>query len=222
MAVIQSGVTTDVATVDPTTKALRSSLRPPEGEHYRIGSASGLITGVAAATATAGHLFSFRWGSSAEFALVWRVVAKVVTIAGYTAAQEVGIDLIKATGYTASHTGGTGLTLTTTNGKKRTGSNVTNLTSARIATTGALTAGTHTLDAQALAFGGFSELAAGAAVPKGIYGLDFNAAAGFGGPLVLAQDEGFVIRNLILQGAGGTARLYVEVDWSEVPSATAW
>lgn len=222
MAVIQSGVTTDVATVDPTTKAIRASIRTPEGEHYRIGSASGLFTGVAAATATAGHLFSFRWGSATEYALIWRVVAKVVTVAGYTAAQEVGIDLIKATAYTASHTGGTALTLTTTNGKKRTGSNVTGLTSARIATTGALTAGTHTLDAQALAFGGFSELAAGAAVPKGVYGFDFNADPDYGGPLILAQDEGFIIRNLILQGAGGTARLYVEVDWSEVTSPTAW
>jgi hypothetical protein len=32
----------------------------------------------------------------------------------------------------------------------------------------------------------------------------------------LAAGEGLIVRNLVAMGAGGTARVYVEVDWREV------
>ena len=41
--IIQSGATTDIATVDPVTKAVRVSQRPLDGEHYRLAMSTGLI-----------------------------------------------------------------------------------------------------------------------------------------------------------------------------------
>lgn len=209
--------------VDATHKANRATMRAIEGTRYRLGFQSGLVTGVAAATASAGHLFAFRWGSAAGVALIHRVRAKWVTVAGFTAAQEIGLDMIRATGYSASHSSGTAVTLAAPNLKKRQSHAASLLTDARGPTTGALTAGTHTLDAQAMAYAGYSELAAGATVPKGAMLLDFDAHMDFGGgPLELATNEGFIIRNTVLMGAGGTARLSVEVDWTEVGTAAGY
>lgn len=222
MALIESGAGATNLTVDPVLKAARVSPRPMEGEHYRLGVASGLITTVAAATASAGHLFAFRWGSSAENAYVNRIHAVWKTVVGFTAAQEIGMDCIRATGYSASHSGGTGVTLTAPNLKKRASFGVSLLTDARYPTTGALTAGTHTFDAQPLMADSAWELAAAATVPKQAMEMDIRFEPEFGGPLVLTQNEGFVIRNSILMGAGGTARLFVMVDWTEGPTGTDW
>lgn len=217
MAKIVSGATADILTIDATSKAARSSLRPIEGTRYRAGASTGLLAGVAAASATAGHIFAFRWGSATNYALIHRVRAKWVTVLGFTAAQEVGLDMILATGYSANHASGTVSTLTGVNLKKRQSFAASGVTDIRTSTTSALTAGTHTLNAQASAFGGYSELAAAATVAKGQFTLDFDGHVDFGGgPLELAQNEGFIIRNLITMGAGGTARVYIEVDWTEV------
>lgn len=222
MAQIKSGATADLLTVGPTFKEGRFSARPIEGGRYRLGFQSGLITAVAAASATAGHLFAFRWGSGAGVGLIHRVTARWVTIAGFTAAQEIGLDLIRATGYSASHAGGSPATLTGVNLKRRQSMAASMLTDARGPTTGALTAGTHTLDAQAMAFDSFAELAAGATVGKGRMLLDMETHVNTGGPMELATNEGFIVRNLIAMGAGGTARLSVEVDWSEVGLGAGW
>jgi len=222
MGVIQSGATVDLSTVDPTSKALRVSQRPIEGEQYRLAATSGLLTAVAAGTATAGYLFAFRWGSATEACLLHRVIAKWRTIAGFTAAQEINLDIIRATGFSASTTGGTAATLTGNNTLKRTSQNVTQLTDARIGTTTALTAGTQTLDTMSMAFDGASEMATGAAIPRTSFEVEADFTVVRGGPLVLLQNEGFIVRNLILMGAGGTARVSVEVDWSEVGTGTNW
>lgn len=222
MAGIRGGVSAALVNVGATNLALNTSLRAIEGTRYRLAQQSGLITVVAAATASAGHLFAFRWSSAAGVCLVHRVRAKWATVAGFTAAQEIGIDLIRATGYSASHTSGTAATLTGVNLKRRQSMAASALADARISATGALTAGTHTFDANAMAFDSFSELAAAATVAKGQMVVELDAQMDFGGPLELATNEGFVIRNTILMGAGGTARLTVEVDWTEVGTGVAY
>ena len=68
---------------------------------------------------------------------------------------------------------------------------------------------------QPLTSGFFSELAAGAAVPKGQFDILLEPQHEGGYPLVLAADEGLVLCNEILMGAGGTARVVFEIDWIE-------
>ena len=206
---------TPALAVDDTFKAARVSQRPVEGDHYRLVLQSGLLTTVAAATATAGHIAAFRWTHATKACLVHSVRIRWRTIAGFTAAQEVGVDLIRATAYTASHTGGTTATLTSPNFKKAVASAATNLGYAGIGTTGALTAGTHTLDTHSMGFESFAELAAAATVAKGRFDLFVDFEMDLGGPLILMQNEGLIVRNSILMGAGGTARVCFSVNYSE-------
>ena len=185
---------------------------------FRTCAVSGLITTVAAGTAAAGHIFAARWTNVSKFAVVTRFRARWTTIAGFTAAQEVAMDLFVTRSYTASHTNGTGLTISGNNAKKRSSHNSTAFGDIRVATTGALTNGTNTFDAQPIAFGAFAELAAGATVPKGFFDLEVSQNDLAMHPIVLSQDTGLVLRNVVLMGAGGSARVAVEFDWMEVDS----
>ena len=181
---------------------------------YRIQAGTGLLAGVAAASATAGHVFAFRWAQAGKFAVIERMIAKWRTIAGFTAAQEVGLDLAVVRGLAASHTGGTGISLAADAYKKRTLHGTSNANDVRIGTTGALAAPNGLL-VSSVAADGFAELAAGVAVAKGFFNVEF--APEFPTyPLVLAAGEGLIVRNLVAMGAGGTARVYVEIDWREV------
>jgi hypothetical protein len=209
-----------IAEVESNTRALRITNRPIDVGAlgaYRTAEFSGLMTVIAAKTATAGHIFAWRWGDATRVALLRQLRIRYSIISGFTAAQELGFDAVIARSYTASHTAGTALTLTGNSFKKRTSMATTLLTDARIATTAALTAGTHTLDAQPFLINSRRTLAAAATVE----GLDFEETISFwdgAHPFVFVQNEGFVIRNNILMGAAGTVRLDVEVDWEEVAS----
>jgi hypothetical protein len=189
---------------------------------FRIAAVSGLLTGVAAGTSTAGHLFAMRWAPAAggatsrQIAVISRLRARMVTIAGFTAAQEVGIDLSVLRTYTAAHTGGTAQDLTGNNQKKRSVMQSSIVADMRIGTTGALTAGTHTFDAQPIAQSVYAELAAAATVAKGAVELFMSTEDLDRHPLILANNEGICIRNTIAMGAGGTARLVVELEWLEL------
>jgi hypothetical protein len=199
--------------------AQRASIRPPyvgSNGAYRVCALSGLITGIAAGTASAGHIFAMRWGHATKLCIVTKLRAKWTTVAGFTAAQEIGMDAYIARTYTADHAGGTAVTLTTNSCKKRASYGTTDMTSMRHASTTALTGSSFTLDANPIAYGGASELATGAAVPKTSFSLDIVDDATSGHPIILATNEGIVVRNTVLMGAGGTARVAFEVDWLEV------
>jgi len=194
------------------------------GNGYTIGPATGLLTGVAAGSATAGHIFAARWAPAAgkpTLAILTRLRIRWLTIAGFTAAQEVGLDLSRVTGYTAAHTGGTALVATGLR-KDRTfhANGVPFPDSAfndiRIGTTGALTAGTHTFDPTPFRQDGYSELAAAATVAKGSFQLFYSNEDLNAEPIILAANEGIVARNTIAMGAGGTARVTVEMSWVEL------
>jgi hypothetical protein len=186
---------------------------------YRLCEETGLITGIAAGTASAGHIFALRYAHATKLMLVTMFRARWVTVSGFTAAQEVGLQLFRTTAYTVAHSGGTSITTTGEELRKRaTHGNANNIT-ANISTTGALTNGTHTIGTHKLAAGSFAELAAGAAVPKGFFEIGFKMGdPGWEYPLVLSQNQGLILRNSILMGAGGTARVAVEMEWLEVDS----
>lgn len=219
MAISLIGASGSSPDVNPALKALRVTQYPVEALGlYRFTAVSGLMTTVAAATSTAGHVFAFRNTSTTLVIPVYLRLA-YRTIAGFTAAQEVGFDLVVARSYAASHTGGTQISTASNGLKKRTSYATSVLGDARIATTGALTAGTHTLDAQPMLSDVYAELAAAATVAKGRCEAAWDMTNGQDGPLILAQNEGLVARNSILMGAGGTVRLIVDCAWVE---ATAY
>jgi hypothetical protein len=176
--------------------------------HYRMTAVSGLITGVVAGTATAGHLFVFRNPSSSVLLYVTRARFGWYTTTGFTAAQEMALELFRASSYSAAHTGGTAVTA-----QKRKTSYAASAATARIATTGELTAGTHTLGSQPLLRRGVVELADGAAVVKRTFDLDWIPRDDH--PEALAQNEGLILRNAVAMGAAGVGRLVAEIDYFE-------
>ncbi len=188
------------------------------GGSYSLALCSGLLTVVAAQTATAGHVAAFRNSSTTNQVVINRILAKWWTTTGFTSAQVVGLNLVTARGYTTSHSGGTAATITTSNGKKNVDHATISGIDFRIGTTAELTPGVHTLDAQAFANEGTQELAASATVPLKKFTLDYTPVAGR--PLVLHQDEGFIVGNRVLGGTAGVWNVAVEVDFDLVTDGT--
>jgi len=175
------------------------------------------MTGIAGA----GPIFSFRWAQANAYAVIQQVKITGMITTAFTTPQVNDIDMIAARSFTASDTGGTALTPTGNTGKARTSMGTTQVADIRIATTAALGAGTRTLDASAMWIGHYitGNTAVTGAAPQGvvqdliIYEPDLNAAQH---PLVLALNEGFVLRIVTAQGAVGVTTIYVHVKWAEV------
>lgn len=186
---------------------------------YRTGAKSGLITTIAAGDATNGHVWAARWAPDVtntpaamrRAALIQRLRVRCFTIAGFTAAQEFSLALFKLTGYTAAHSAGTALAPT----KKRV-AHPAPLMTGQIALAVQLTAGTQVIAAEPIAVGVSSELAAAATVQKGVIDMFLSTEDLAEYPIVLAPNEGLLLRNEIVMGAVGTARLVVEMDWLEL------
>jgi len=178
---------------------------------YSLTMASGLLTTVAAGTASAGHLAAVRYVAPSPLKSfhVTRLRFTWQTVAGFTVAQEMSVAAFLLSSYSAAHTGGTaGVVVPRAPGLDATG------LSGRIGTTGALTAGTQTIGAL-LARGSFSELAASAIVQRGFIDEQKGGEDDPHVVCVLGDDDGILVRNEILMGAGGTGRLVFEVDGFE-------
>jgi hypothetical protein len=213
---LKSGATSDILTVDPGFNSARATLYPPEAiAHYRLCATSGVITGVAAGTATAGFLFALR-APATNVMVMQRLKVKLWTIVQPTATLEVSLKAFRLTGYTVAVTGGTTIALTSPQFKKRTAYASTTIQAASIATTGALTAGTHTLDTNEFVSEGTSEAAAAEATSPNLIELEYlgNEAGEHG--MIFTGNEGFIIRNEVLMSAAFTCRMSVAVDWFEV------
>lgn len=184
---------------------------------YKVSAISGTI---AAALAANSEVFQFRWPEASNLALVYRVRVSAAPIAVTTVAAIFGLEMRVARSWTVAGSGGTRLTLTGNNAKLRTSMGTSLVNDAGIATTAALTVGTKTLEAQAtgaavmqlgtLAVTGFGENRILAPTPL----FDANGESQM--PLVLAQNEGFVIRNPFVGPATMTWSIQVEVVWAEV------
>lgn len=189
---------------------------------YITGRYSGLITGVVAGDATNGHLWAARFAVPAATALVdkrrvaviQRLRVRAFTVTGYTAAQEVLLAVYKLTGYSVDHSGGT----TLTPDKKFVGpsSSPAPLMTGHMATTAQLTAGTHVIGTDSIRAASCAELAAAATVQKGSIDILMSTEDLIQHPLELTNQEGILVRNEVAQGAAGTMRLVVEMDWHEL------
>jgi hypothetical protein len=176
---------------------------------YRHTFTSGAVTTIAAGTATAGHILALRSGTAGKAALVKSIEVEFLLTTAFGAAQRVGFDAFIARGYTVAHTGATALTIT--GGGANAGSAAPFITG-RVASTAALTAGTHTLDANPIAKGHLWASAIGALLGPRFY--DF--ASSKQGGLLLQENEGLVVRNLVLMGATGVGEWTFTVEWDEL------
>ena len=224
MAIQVQGNGGTILEVDGATfRAGRVTPRPTD--HGSFGSFSyGGFTGILpAALGAASEIFQFRWADASRLCLINEIkLSAAVSTTMFAVGVPVQIDLVKATGWTIAGTGGTAITPAATL-KKRTSMASTLITAGdiRIATTAALGAGTKTLEAAGanplaalLAAGPITGSLSGIIIPTDT--MLFRAGVGDGQhPILLAQNEGIVIRSVAVP-ITGTWMATVTIDWTEV------
>ncbi len=203
-----------VAEVDPNFRALHVTRRPIDVGvlgSYRKALVSGTI---AAALGADSIVYAFRYGG-ANLCIPRRILISAGDLVGFTAGFVV-FNLFPARAFSASDTGGTAATLTGNNSKLRTSMATTGVSDIQIANTGAMSAGTRTLDADPM-----DTIAASVVATAGQRILDKSelfSARDDEWPLVLAQNEGFEIHATV--PATGTWKLGVTTIWDEVTTAS--
>lgn len=221
MAIKLQGHGGTTAEVDGTNfRAVRGVNRPTD--HGTAGAYSvGLLSGVIpAAFAANSEFFQFRWNEATRLCAINEIkISACVSTTFFAAGVPLQIDLVKATAWSAAGTLGTRVTPAALL-KKRTSmsSSLVNASDIAIATTAALGAGTKTLETYALATinapGPITASLNGQIIAPGT--TFWRAEVGDGQhPLVLANQEGFVIRSVAVP-ATGTWQVAVTVDWTEV------
>jgi hypothetical protein len=221
MAIQGQGSGGVVAEVDGTTfRAWRFTPRPVDHGAlgaYCVGLRSGVI---AAALGANSEIFQFRWSDGTRYAVVRKIrIHAAVSTTFFAAGVPLQVDLLKATGWSAAGSGGTRATPAALLKRRSSmGSTLVAANDIGIASTGALTAGTKTLETLAL-----GSIVAACPITASLYGqiiapgtILWQAEVGDGEhPLVLAQNEGFVITVPGIP-ATGTWMAGVTVDWAEV------
>lgn len=199
---------------------LQVTLMPSGGNSYRFSSFTGTI---AAALAANSEVLQFRFVSGTQtYAIVEKVVLDGMgLVAVATAAGPVGFQMVVARAWTVAGSGGTRIAMTGDNLQMETAEPNSQVNDLGIATTGALTAGTKTLDANAVGqvLGGVGTAAittygAGTLTPT----QAFMDASDGNSPLVLANQEGFIIKTTHVGPAGFTYAVGFTVVWREVTS----
>lgn len=208
---------------------LRNATRPKEsaGDYttlhgeYKASFLSGAVTLAAAATTTAGHMFVMRVPTAATKKAVIRYVGcEFATVTAATNQQPMGYDLIRATTFTAVYTGGTAIDMFTLTQSQKLRANqaltLFTVNNVRMCTTAGLTAGTQELDSQALCRKMFLSPVLGEVARVDLLDARDDGNGAHRSPIVLAADEGIVVRNVILMGAVLVGNLVINVEWDEV------
>jgi hypothetical protein len=229
MAIIQTGVASGVAggnlIVDPTFQAVRNSEHPPEClGAYSLSLVSGALTVVTAGTIGSPQaVYSFRWApaTTTQLCMIRRVEIGFNTTTAFTTAQSLQYNMVVARTFTASQTGGTSAAFTQTNtGKMRTTMPNTAFVSGgniQISNTAALSGSGFTLDTQFMAtINGAVTGVVGAIMP--VAPIFQHQPGDY--PLILANNEGFIINNGQTMGAAGVGNLIVSVEWMELAATT--
>ena len=214
-----------VADVDGTLyRAIRTTGRPVDTGSlgfYQLSMTSGTI---AAALAASAQVFSMRWSDATRLMVLYNLNLKFQGLTPRTAATltDFGFDAFIARSFSVSASGGTAATLTGNSFKMRTSMGTTLLADARIASTGALTAGTQTLDGNAFigSLGGPQRTNPAAATEEVVHQSPElvwvpNIENGES-PIILAANEGIVIRNRTVWPVAGTGIVTVTARWAEV------
>jgi len=183
--------------------------------HYKLGVFTGVLP---AALAANSEIFQFRWAHATNLALITKIkMSACVSTTFFAAGVPVQLDLVKATGWTVAGTLGTPITMGAT-GKARTsmGSSLVTAGDIRIAAAAALGAGTKTLEGNSMAgiLGPGSTATPGTIIPPLTSIWEPDLAEGEH-PLLLVQNEGFVIRSVAVP-ATGTWQVALSVHWAEL------
>lgn len=210
-----------VAEVDGLTfRALRVTGRPIDYGalgYYSIGMVSGTI---AAAIAANSEVFQFRWVDATRFAVIYRLVCSAGMNVAATAAGLFALRAAMARGWTADGSGGTAATMTGNNQKLRTSMGTSLVGTIRMATTAALGAGTKTIDGQdfgAMATGiGTGAITTGVKLPIFDQQNLLNVDSTNDHPVILATNEGILVRVGNAGPAAMTWHLAVSCQWAEV------
>ena len=210
-------ITSSSLNVETNTRAVRVSHWPRDhvlngGGGYRMATISGVM---AAGTATSlGKLFAARWAptNTALLAAIRKIEVSVGEVTAFTAGF-CSLQAFFARAYTAADgTGATASTMTTNNGKLRTSYPTSAGMVLQTATTGLISGGTSTLDAQPFGIASGSVVATSGAPPWVMPVTLFEAKPGET-PLVLANLEGVVIQAIF--PATGTCTLGYNITWDE-------
>lgn len=222
MPIQQQGYSGVIPEVDPTFRALRGTGRPLDHGslgHYRLCMATGTI---GAALAANGELFHFRWADVSRLAVVQKILISAGANVAASAAGLVTLEAVVARGWTAAGTGGVTATLAGNNQKVRSNMGTTLLGEVRIATTAALGAGTKTLDSQGIGnvtIGiGTGAITTSHRLPLidkiDLVEVDADSTMH---PIILAQNEGVVIKNgATAFPAAMTWAMGVTIVWAEL------
>lgn len=183
------------------------------GGYYRvIGQTGTLAAGLAAGTATAGHIYAFRNPHVSTLCVINSLTVRFQTLTDFTAATvtDLGFDVFRMTGFTSQYTTNKA---NPTPSKMRTSfaSTVLGATDLAVATTTGMTTFTGTLDTSPFD-ASIADMNQTASFPT----LEYTPQKNHGYPLTLAQNEGFLVRNRGVWPAAGTGIVQVEVSWSEV------
>lgn len=200
-------------------KPLHATTHPKSGNWYRY---SGVTGTIGAALAASSEVFQFRFVSGTKsFALIEKIELEgCVVIAAATVAGPVGFEVVPARAWTVAGSGGTRVANTADNLQMETALPNSQVSDIGIATTGALTAGTKTLDANAAGgiMGGVGTAAITAYTASSIVPVQSMLRADATGkmPMVCANNEGFVIRTTHVGPATLTYVARFSVAWCEV------
>jgi hypothetical protein len=219
MAIIQSGASSDLLTVDSSFKAARVSVLPPNATGYfQLGSFTGSLSGTGVAANA--PVFSMRWApATGRIAVIRRIGIGFVQTVGWTAGAAHEYSLFVARGWTVSDSGGTAVTVAANSNKMRTSGDPSGFNTPsdiRVATTSTYTAGTRTLDTNPIATTIFS--ASQVAVASAIYPQQYNLIHDVNTgdhPIILDNNEGLVINNVTVFPAAGNARMFFNIEWFE-------
>jgi hypothetical protein len=172
---------------------------------------------MAAGLAQASDIWQLRWTDATRLCIIHQIAIEGLGAGtGFTNGIAVWYIVI-ARAWTTAGSGGTAGTLTGNNGKMRTSMGTTLMGDVRISSTAALTTGTYTQGDPAIGAYQSSVGATGNLQYFGTYLLHgYQGATGADGahPVVLAQDEGIVMKGSV--PATGTWQFGVSCCWAEV------
>jgi hypothetical protein len=196
-----------------TAGSLRITQRP--NDTGALGSYSQGATSVAF-NATPGNatLYSFRWTDPSAKCVVRRISARLTHTNLYTAVQEVGLYAQIARSWTTTDAGGSTLLAPTKRRSSMAASLLPSLNSQILAFGPGLTVGTRTSDGGSFA----STQNFFLANTVGTVDMVWDASDQSKQPIVLVQNEGIVISNLVTLGNTGGHRLLVNIEWDEMAS----
>lgn len=211
-----------IAEVDGTTfRAQRITVRPVDYGAFGVYQVMALSGAMAAGLGAASEILQFRWTDATRLAVIHSLRVTGMRTTTAFAAGAIDLNATIARSFTVAGTGGGTLTMTGNNNKMRTSMGTSLVGEIRVATTAALGAGTKTLDANPLgAILTHSSAGVGAAAPVigstylPAYELNAGAMGDGEAPIVLAQNEGVIVRATV--PATGVWNIGFTIKWSEV------